>query len=257
MEDYLRINSMEELENLKNEKKRDIDILITKEFKFPESCYILFEDWMGNIAFEKGIDTSNVKNMNSMFFGAKGKIEGLEYFDTSNVEDMNSMFDNILNIDIDINDWDVSKVKDMSYMFFTVTIDDLDISNWNISKDCEVECMFKFRPEDIMKLTKKDITEEKVIEDNIIEDKEEYELSKPRHYEIKGLGMSSEKLLSILLNNYIFLNTMIYFYLGNLFKYLFRFTRKNKLEDLKKAKDYMNALYYSYEKEIKENEQTQ
>lgn len=96
---------------------------------------------------------------------------------------------------------------------------------------------------------------EEIIE---IEDSQEMDntnqdyLSIPPHYIIKDLGMSSEKLLSILLNDVKFENKMSYFYLGNIYKYLFRFTKKNKLNDLFKAKDYLQALYSAYEKEMGE-----
>lgn len=81
-------------------------------------------------------------------------------------------------------------------------------------------------------------------------------LTIPPHYIIKDLGMSSEKLLSILLNDVNFDNKMMYFYLGNVYKYLFRFSKKNKLNDLFKAKDYLQALYSAYEKEMMEENGT-
>lgn len=123
MKNYIRINSMEELERLEMLKDGEFtNILITKIFKFPENCFYLFESWCGNITFEEGIDTSNVENMNCMFFGCVGKIEGLEYFDVSNVENM-------------------------SLMFYPKTVFDVDISNWNIREDCDVKDMFKVKGE--------------------------------------------------------------------------------------------------------------
>lgn len=108
-------------------------------------------------------DTSNVTNMNSMFFASEFNRD-ISNWDVSNVTDLSAMFkESKFNGDIskwntskvtsmermfgstifngDISNWDTSKVTDMSYMFSS-TIFNGDISKWNTSKVTNMDGMF-------------------------------------------------------------------------------------------------------------------
>lgn len=241
MEIYTRINNIKELNALKDDNEKDTNILITKDFEFPKSSDSLFFEWKGNIMFEEGIKTDKVYDMEDMFMDCKGKIEGLEYFDTSNVINMNYMFYNIdfNNIKDDLTKWNLSNLQHASGIF-SGSINTPKKYIKHFINDVIISTHFynfvKFKEDNEQYITGK------------------YELAKPNHYEIEGLPISTAELLTILSNNYNFKDKFMYFEVLNVFKYLIRFDKKDRLKDLNKARDYLNSLIYHYERELKENE---
>ena len=119
------------------------------------------------------LDTSNVKNMNYMFFGCKSltdldlsgfdtsNVQGmldmfswcsgltelnLSSFDTSNVENMAEMFDQCTELtSVRFGDkFNTSKVTDMSHMFaFCAKLTDLDVSGFDTAKAENMTGMFR------------------------------------------------------------------------------------------------------------------
>jgi surface protein len=85
-------------------------------------------------------DVSNVKNMESLFFGSEftGDISG---WDVSNVKCMASMFSDS-DFNGDISGWDVSNVTDMSSMFSNSKFNN-DISRWDVSNVTNMRGMFQ------------------------------------------------------------------------------------------------------------------
>lgn len=85
----------------------------------------------------KYFDTSNVTNMNAMFYDCNGLTAlDLSNFDTSNVTSMRSMFENCRNLQsLDLKSFTTSNVTDMYYMFSdcaslkTLDLNDFDTSN--------------------------------------------------------------------------------------------------------------------------------
>lgn len=75
----------------------------------------------------------------------------------------------------------------------------------------------------------------------------------PSHYKINGRD-TMETLTGIIENNADTVSEA--WYLGNTLKYLIRYRHKNKLQDLEKAKDYLNRLIDQIKKQerIKEND---
>jgi len=69
----------------------------------------------------------------------------------------------------------------------------------------------------------------------------------PNHYDIQGLDQPSMEVLKIFMehNNLDFKS----FCYGNAFKYLMRFNKKNKFEDLQKAKVYLDLMIKELEDE--------
>ncbi|WP_434325708.1 BspA family leucine-rich repeat surface protein [Mycoplasma leachii] len=92
-------------------------------------------------------NTSNVTDMSWMFFGAKNfnqdistkkitRSNGSKYlaWDTSNVEYMSSMFREATSFNQDISKWDVSSVTGMRSIFDGATNFNQDLSKWNVSQ---------------------------------------------------------------------------------------------------------------------------
>ena len=93
----------------------------------------------------KGLDTSNVTNMNYMF-GSCSSLTSLDLsnFDTSNVTNMSQMFYNCSSLtSLDLSNFDTSKVTDMRYMFSRCSsLTSLDLSNLNTSNVTSMSEMF-------------------------------------------------------------------------------------------------------------------
>ena len=78
---------------------------------------------------------------------------------------------------------------------------------------------------------------ETLLKDNVVEEKEINNL--PAHYDIAGIDVMDFIIATCEHNR---TNQRETFYLANTLKYLIRYKNKNGLEDLKKAKDYLNRL---------------
>jgi len=78
-------------------------------------------------------DTSNVTDMNHMFYNSIDFNEDIGNWDTSNVTDMNHMFYNAINFNGDIGNWDTSKVTNMNVMFWHAYKFNQDIGRWDTS----------------------------------------------------------------------------------------------------------------------------
>lgn len=93
------------------------------------------------------IDTSNVTDMYSMFFGLNIKFLDLSNWNTSNVTTMESMFEHSLVESLDLSNWDTSNVTNMYRMFCNVpNLQYLNISNWDIRKCNSMCCIFLENP---------------------------------------------------------------------------------------------------------------
>lgn len=81
------------------------------------------------------LNTSNVVNMNEMFFGIKLTSLDLSSFDTSNVTNMSHMFEHCWELtNINLSSFDTSNVTDMTSMFDNCfSLESIDVSNFNTS----------------------------------------------------------------------------------------------------------------------------
>ena len=91
--------------------------------------------------FEGGV-TSDVTDMNNMFFNATSANPDVSSWDVSKVTNMVNMFLDAGSATPDVNNWDVSKVTNMAGMFAGATSADPDVSNWNVSKVVHMASMF-------------------------------------------------------------------------------------------------------------------
>ena len=83
-------------------------------------------------------------NWNSIFRNTLLKQANLEGLDTSNVTNMNDMFYNASSLtSLDVSNWKTGKVTDMSGMFsYDSSLTNLDVSNWNTGNVTDMHWMF-------------------------------------------------------------------------------------------------------------------
>lgn len=106
--------------------------------------YVFNHNDFTNLIF-KDVDTSNVTDMNNMFYRCEALTSlDVSGFNTSNVTNMSTMFcycDAITSLDV--SGWDTSNVTDMSSMFYGCSaITSLDLSGWDTSKVTDMASMF-------------------------------------------------------------------------------------------------------------------
>ena len=88
-------------------------------------------------------DVSNVKDMSYMF--GESKFNGdISEWDVSNVESMNGMFEDS-KFNRNISEWDVSYVQDMASMFAYSEFNG-DLSKWDVSNIVDIRHMFDKSP---------------------------------------------------------------------------------------------------------------
>ena len=93
------------------------------------------------------LDTSNVTNMNGMFFAMFSLTSlNLSNFNTSNVANMASMFNSVSSLTgLDLSNFDTSRVIDMSGMFtYMSNLTSLDLSSFDTSKVTNMSSMFSY-----------------------------------------------------------------------------------------------------------------
>ncbi|GGG38011.1 LPXTG-motif cell wall anchor domain-containing protein [Lactobacillus apis] len=92
-------------------------------------------DNLTDITFGNNFKTTNVTNMNSMFYHLQKMIElDLSSFDTSKVTDMAYMFQSTKLTKINLSSFDTSKVTNMKWMFYqSNALKELDIHNFDMS----------------------------------------------------------------------------------------------------------------------------
>ncbi len=91
-------------------------------------------------------DTSNVANMNGMFFASYIESLDLTSFDTSKVTDMGFMFSDCYSLRYaNLSSFDTSSVTNMCSMFYQCScLESLDISNFDTSNVTDMSYMFGF-----------------------------------------------------------------------------------------------------------------
>ena len=115
---------------------------------FPNNCREMFREFnnLEKIEFSN-IDTSNVTDMNYMFFGCSSLTSlDLSNFDTSNVTDMSGMFSYCSSLtSLNLSNFDTSDVTNMSGMFsYCSSLTSLDLSKFDTSNVTNMNGMFYY-----------------------------------------------------------------------------------------------------------------
>lgn len=86
--------------------------------------------------------TSEITNMNGIFFGKSFFNQDIGSWDVSFVTDMKSMFSAATNFNQNIGSWDVSSVTNMESMFFGAVSFNQNVGNWDVSSVINMKSMF-------------------------------------------------------------------------------------------------------------------
>lgn len=123
--------------------------IFLNETIFTSTSYLFYNAWITEIEGLRFMDTSNVEEMQGMFYGcSRLKQLDLSSFDTSNVTNMAGMFSNCLELEeLDLRNFDTSKVTKMAGMFsisddYDSKLKKLDISSFNTSMVNNMSSMF-------------------------------------------------------------------------------------------------------------------
>ena len=109
------------------------------------SGYFWYFTGLVNMKGLENVDTSQVTNMQSMFYGASGLTAlDLRNFDTARVTNMEGMFCGASGLTaLDLSNFDTSQVTAMSNMFYGVSgLAALDVSNFDTSQVTSMSYMF-------------------------------------------------------------------------------------------------------------------
>jgi len=126
------------------------DIKIKNEFKYiPENksdLMILVKKFIvkqGDNADLSDIDTHRIKDMSYLFYDERSiKNINISNWDTSNVTNMEGMFYNCYKFNSDISSWDVSNVTNMDKMFNQCLEFNQDLNNWKVNDKCSMNWVF-------------------------------------------------------------------------------------------------------------------
>ena len=88
--------------------------------------------------------TSNVTDMNSIFYSDTSFNEDISHWDVSNVTNMTYMFAFTELFNQDISSWNVSNVTSMQGVFYGATSFNQDISSWDTSSGIHMSYMFYY-----------------------------------------------------------------------------------------------------------------
>lgn len=112
-------------------------------FWFSEFMHL---DYIGGLEY---LNTSNVTNMEEMFFGCKELQEiNVSNFRTGSVTNMSSMFNTCTALrNIDVTNFNTSSVTNMSSMFFyCIALEELDLTSFQTRNVTDMTMMFGFCP---------------------------------------------------------------------------------------------------------------
>ena len=110
---------------------------------FPENCAKMFSYYWAEEIDLSNANTSNVTDMDGMFWMCGASSLDLSSFDTSNVTTMSGMFQVCSAESLDVSSFNTSKVTDMKYMFEgCYNLKSLDLSRFDTSKVTDMKYMF-------------------------------------------------------------------------------------------------------------------
>ena len=120
----------------------DIHILLIKIFEYEPGLYdnikaVFFYKFKDNLEFREAINLWFDNNEEAL------KLYGpMDFWDTSNITDMNWLFYNRKTFNHNINSWDTSNVTNMRYMFYGAEEFNQNIAGWDTSNVTNMSNMF-------------------------------------------------------------------------------------------------------------------
>ena len=124
----------------------DMSYLFIRGAKKIDACGTAYEYIITKRKNFSGIgkwDTSNVTDMEGLFYKMKDFNEDISAWNTSRVKNMSSMFEDADSFDKALNNWDVSEVKTMKNMFRGAISFNQPLNKWNVSEVMDMEEMFE------------------------------------------------------------------------------------------------------------------
>ena len=140
----------------------------TQGIYLPQDCSSFFREVQTSVNGCENLNTSNVTDMNNMFYGAKKANPNTSNWDTSKVSNMKALFQftdkanpNVTSWNTSkvtnardmfryaiaampaVSNWDTSEVTDMGGMFDNAKSANPDVSKWNVSKVTNMGGMFE------------------------------------------------------------------------------------------------------------------
>ena len=132
-------------DNNRNVKMVVFDASFAKARPTTTYSWFLYCDYLTEIKGIENLNTSEVKNMHTMFaFCKRLKSVDVSHFDTKAVQDMGAMFSCCTSLEnIDLRSFDTSNVFMLLSMFYNcLSLTELDLSNFNTSKAEYLDYMF-------------------------------------------------------------------------------------------------------------------
>ena len=133
----------------------DFNDIDTSDIKNMGSLFEKYNTFNGDIT---GWDVSKVENMSFMFCKAYSFNQPIGKWDVSSVKDMGDMFQYAKSFNQPIGNWNVSEVKSMRFMFLNAVSFNQPIGDWKLPKVTSMICMFKNAKSFNQDLSKWDLT---------------------------------------------------------------------------------------------------
>jgi len=126
--DLTNVTSLANMFNMDEYWNQDVDVPVGASFNGD------FSNW----------DTSNVIDMNGMFYGANSFNGDLSGWDVSQVTDMKNMFHGAQSFNADIGAWNTENVFNMSGMFSYAESFNRDLNTWDVSNVTDMSDLLSF-----------------------------------------------------------------------------------------------------------------
>ena len=114
----------------------------TQGIALPQDCSSFFREVQTSVNGCENLNTSNVTDMNNMFYGAKKANPNTSNWDTSKVSNMKALFQFTDKANPNVTSWDTSKVTNARDMFRYATAAMPAVSNWDTSEVTDMGGMF-------------------------------------------------------------------------------------------------------------------
>ena len=114
----------------------------TQGIYLPQDCSSFFREVQTSVNGCENLNTSNVTDMNNMFYGAKKANPNTSNWDTSKVSNMKALFQFTDKANPNVTSWDTSKVTNARDMFRYATAAMPAVSNWDTSEVTDMGGMF-------------------------------------------------------------------------------------------------------------------